>query len=89
MPRWGYKSAGMRRPLGGRWAAVCSQIDIADHGDKWAAALDLIQSIRAFHSGAGFRGCDWNAELGRSYGLSPFVVVQVFDHSGPISRGCG
>jgi len=34
-------------------------------------------------------GGDWNAELGRSYGLSPFVVVQVFDHSGPISRGCG
>jgi len=33
-----------------------AQIDIADHGDKWAAALDLIQSIRAFHSGAGFRG---------------------------------
>jgi hypothetical protein len=66
-----------------------AQIDIADPGDKWAAALDLIQSIRAFHSGAGFRGCDWNAELGRSYGLSPFVVVQVFDHSGPISRGCG
>ena len=51
MPRWGYKSAGMRRPLGGRWAAVCSQIDIADHGDKWAAALDLIQSIRAFIPG--------------------------------------
>jgi len=25
-----------------------AQIDIADHGDKWAAALDLIQSIRAF-----------------------------------------
>ena len=34
-------------------------------------------------------GGDWNAELGRSYGLSPFVVVQVFDHSGPNSRGCG
>src|SRR6476620_9589839 len=25
-----------------------ARIDIADHGDKWAAALDLIQSIRAF-----------------------------------------
>jgi len=36
-----------------------------------------------------FPGVRWNAELGRSYGLSPFVVVQVFDHSGPISRGCG
>ena len=21
------------------------------------------------HSGAGFRGCDWNAELGRGYGF--------------------
>ena len=90
MPRWGYKSAGMRRPLGGRWAAVCSQIDIADHGDKWAAALDLIQSIRAFIPGlVSGGGGDWNAELGGSYGLSPFVVVQVFDHSGQISRGCG
>ena len=67
-----------------------AQIDIADHGDKWAAALDLIQSIRAFIPGlVSGGGCDWNAELGRSYGLSPFVVVQVFDHSGPISRGCG
>ena len=28
-----------------------AQIDIADHGDKWAAALDLIQSIRAFIPG--------------------------------------
>ena len=28
-----------------------AQIDIADHGDKWAAALDLIQSIRAFMPG--------------------------------------
>ena len=55
----------MRRPLGGRWAAVCSQIDIADHGDKWAAALDLIQSIRAFIPGLVSR--DWNAGLGRSY----------------------
>jgi hypothetical protein len=24
-----------------------AQIDIADHGDQWAAALDRIQSIRA------------------------------------------
>jgi len=67
-----------------------ARIDIADHGDKWAAAFDLIQSIRAFIPGvvSGGRG-DWNAELGRSYGLSPFVIVQVFNHSGPISRGCG
>ena len=28
-----------------------ARIDIADHGDKWAAALDLIQSIRAFIPG--------------------------------------
>jgi len=73
MPRWGYKSAGMRRPLGGRWAAVCSQIDIADHGDKWAAALDLIQSIRAFHSGAGFRG--------GAIGTPSLDVAMAFPHS--------
>ena len=47
-----------------------AQIDIADHGDKSAAALDLIQSIRAFIPGLVSGGVDWNAELGRSYGLS-------------------
>src|SRR5436305_3061642 len=66
-----------------------AQIDIADHRDKWAAALRPYPINSRLHSGAGFRGCDRNAELGRSYGLSSFVVVQVFDHSGPISRGCG
>lgn len=33
-----------------------AQIDIAGHGDKWAAALDLIQSIRAFIPGV-VSGC--------------------------------
>ena len=72
MPRWGYKSAGMRRPLGGRWAAVCSQIDIADHGDKWAAALDLIQSIRAFIPGL---------LSGGAIGTLSLDVAMAFPHS--------
>ena len=60
-----------------------AQIDIADHGDKWAAALDLIQSMRAFIPGLVSGGAIGTPKLGRSYGLSPFIVVQVSDHSGP------
>jgi hypothetical protein len=41
------------------------------------------------HSGAGFRGCDWNAELGRSYGLSPFVVVQVLTIPAQLAAAAG
>src|SRR6266702_3668827 len=87
MPGWGYKSTGMRRPLGGRM--LRSTLQITEINGPLLSTLSPYPINSRLHSGAGFRGCDWNAELGRSYGLSPFVVVQVFDHSGPISRGCG
>jgi hypothetical protein len=67
MPRWGYKSTGMRRPLGGRMLR-----SIADHGDKWAAALDLIQSIRAFIPGL---------VSGGAIGTPSLDVAMAFPHS--------
>jgi hypothetical protein len=50
-----------------------AQIDIADHGDKWAAALDLIQSIRAFIPGL--------VSGGGAIGTSSLDVAMAFPHS--------
>ena|SRR5438445_9283647 len=49
-----------------------AQIDIADHGDKWAAALDLIQSIRAFIPGL---------VSGGAIGTPSLDVAMAFPHS--------
>ena len=49
-----------------------AQIDIADHGDQWAAALDRIQSIRAFIPGL---------VSGDAIGTSSLDVAIAFSHS--------
>jgi hypothetical protein len=49
-----------------------AQIDTADHGDQWAAALDRIQSIRAFILGLASGG---------AIGTPSLDVAMAFPHS--------
>lgn len=49
-----------------------AQIDIAEHGDQWATALDLIQSIRACIPGLVSRG---------AIGMPSLDVAMALPHS--------
>jgi len=68
MPRWGYKSTGMRRPLGGRMLRSTLQITEING----PLLFDLIQSIRAFIPGL---------VSGGAIGTPSLDVAMAFPHS--------